>query len=149
MPHRHRSEDNIDDGEESHGSFQSVKALGGKPSRTIVTIAPKIYASAYSDDVWVMLKDYTKEVLRNSPGDVLSWSSDYFARKVDERRKSAADYAIVSERNKKEHNHGQAPRGLGPHQVSRESQHEELDIELSVSDEERDHHHGDPHSEHH
>ncbi|GAU95540.1 hypothetical protein RvY_07141 [Ramazzottius varieornatus] len=45
--------------------------------RSRVTLAPKIYASAYSDEVWIMLKEYTKEVLRTSPRDILAFSAEY------------------------------------------------------------------------
>ncbi|XP_055336077.1 hepatoma-derived growth factor-related protein 2-like [Paramacrobiotus metropolitanus] len=57
-----------------------------KPEPSKLAKAPKIYASAYSDAVWIMLKDYAKDVLRNSPTDVLAFSADYFAKKVDQRR---------------------------------------------------------------
>ena len=47
-----------------------------QPDRSRVTVAPKIYASAYSDEIWIMLKEYTKEVLRTSPKDILAWSTE-------------------------------------------------------------------------
>jgi Regulatory subunit of type II PKA R-subunit len=41
---------------------------------------------AVPDALPQILKDWTKEVIRASPQDIIAFSADYFARKLEERK---------------------------------------------------------------